>query len=213
MEENKKYELVEDDSIIYKGRKLYRIKALRYFNAGGKFSIHRGDIGGYVEGYHNLSQEGECWIFDNAKVYSNAVVKNSAIVFNKAEVFGNAVVKGYARVIGSKIYGNAVIRSNANVKEGVKIYGNAKIEESVVLYNSEIYGNAIVKGTMTVSKMAKIHDNAAVIISNTNRTLFSYCRVEGADICDNAEVKGQEGTIILDNKISNNSIIYHDGRK
>ena len=151
--EDKKYEIVEDDFIIHEGRKLYRIKALRVFSAGGRYTISRGDLGGYIEEYHNLSQEGSCWIFkDDSKVYGNARIKDGAIIFDKAEVFGNAVIKDIAQVNGGVVYGNATVKYNANVKEGAKIYGNAKIENNVVLYNSEIYGNAIIKGATTVRK-------------------------------------------------------------
>jgi hypothetical protein len=55
--ENKKYELVEDDFIIHNGRKLYRIKALKKLKKShvfGSFIVQKGEIGGYVEGYHNL---------------------------------------------------------------------------------------------------------------------------------------------------------------
>ena len=49
---NKKYELT-DECINFYGRKLYRIKALVDF-----YDVKSGDLGGYVESYNNLSQEG-----------------------------------------------------------------------------------------------------------------------------------------------------------
>ena len=57
--ENKKYELVKEDSIVVDGFKLFRIRALRDF-----FVIKAGDLGGYVESEDNLSHEGYAWIYD-----------------------------------------------------------------------------------------------------------------------------------------------------
>ena len=66
----KKYELIPSDK-----EGLYRIKALRDFN-----DVKKGDIGGYVESEKNLSQLGDCWIYDNARVHNNAQVCDNAIV-------------------------------------------------------------------------------------------------------------------------------------
>ena len=74
----KKYEIVRDDCIVYNGRTLYRIRALKDFWTAPKEMIHKGDLGGYVESENNLSQEGYCWIRNNAKVYDNAKVLDDA---------------------------------------------------------------------------------------------------------------------------------------
>lgn len=79
--ENKKYELVKEDSIVVDGFKLYRIKALKDF-----FVIKAGDLGGYVESEDNLSQEGNCWIYDDAKVYGGSKVFGNARVAHNATV-------------------------------------------------------------------------------------------------------------------------------
>ena len=52
----KKYEIVNK-----------RVKALRDFA-----DIRKGDVGGFVDGEHNLSHEGNCWIYDCAEVYDTA---------------------------------------------------------------------------------------------------------------------------------------------
>ena len=60
----KKYEILMDkkNTIEFEGRTLYRIRALRDFN-----DVKKGNIGGYIESESNLSQEGDCWVYDNAK--------------------------------------------------------------------------------------------------------------------------------------------------
>ena len=92
---NKKYELTDECINIY-GRKLYRIKALVDFSY-----VKSGDLGGYVESYDNLSQEGTCWIYGSARVFGSAIVYGNAIVGGNARVGGNAIVDGNAKVFGS----------------------------------------------------------------------------------------------------------------
>lgn len=80
---NKKYKLLKDDYIKYIGRTLYRIKALKDFG-----DVKAGEIGGYIESENNLSHNGECWVYDDAKVFENAEVYGNAII-NKGYVTGN----------------------------------------------------------------------------------------------------------------------------
>jgi len=65
----KKYKILEEDSIQEGGITLYRIEALRDF-----WFIREGDKGGYIEKESNLSHEGDCWVSGNAKVSGDAKV-------------------------------------------------------------------------------------------------------------------------------------------
>ena len=51
--ENKKYELLKDDSIVIDGFTLYRIRAVKDF-----FVVKAGELGGYIEHEGCLSHEG-----------------------------------------------------------------------------------------------------------------------------------------------------------
>ena len=77
----KKYKLTEE-TINVNGKTLYRIEALKDFS-----DVKKGEKGGYVEKEENLSQYGDCWAYDNAKV------RGDAVVHGDAEVFGNAKVR------------------------------------------------------------------------------------------------------------------------
>ena len=192
--ENKKYEILEDDFILHEGIKLYRIRSLIDISLMHYFDIAKGELGGYVEGYHNLSQEGTCWIYVNAKVFGNA------------RVIEDAIVGDYA-----KVYGNAVIGYNAAVRGFAKVFGNAKIESARVVGKAEVYGNSIVKGTAIVKGDSIISDNAAVVNVKTSYSIFDElnCCVEDSYICDNAEFRIREQSkMTLHDKLSNNSIIY-----
>ena len=77
---NRKYELLQDQTIEWCGRTLYRIRALRDFGA-----VHAGDVGGYIECERNLSQDGNAWVRDNARVYGNALVCGDARVYGNTD--------------------------------------------------------------------------------------------------------------------------------
>lgn len=130
----KKYRLT-DEAIKHNGVILYRIEALMDFGI-----ISAGDKGGFVQSELNLSQEGNCWIHDEAKVFGNAIVYGNASVFGRAKVYGNAFVKGDAIVFDdAKVYGNASVNGDATVCDKAEVFGVARV-----------YGNAFVKGNAII---------------------------------------------------------------
>ena len=142
----RKYKLTKEN-ISYFGKTLYRIEALKDFGI-----VKKGDKGGYVEKEDNLSQEGNCWIYDDAQVYDNARVCGYAIVFGSAVICDNAIVSGNAQVFGdtqvydnaevfgyAKVYGNAHIYDHTYVHDNAKVYGNAKVFGSAEIKNNSDY--------------------------------------------------------------------------
>ena len=99
---NEKYELTEEFKEIekagFKKIKVYRIRALRAFA-----DVKIGDLGGFVETKQNLSNMGDAWVYDNARVFGDARVCGNAWVFGDARVCGNAMVCGDAWVCGNAI--------------------------------------------------------------------------------------------------------------
>ena len=78
---NKKFELLLDDTIEVFCRKLFRIKAKINFG-----DVEAGDIGGYIEKEENLSENGNAWVHDDARVFGDARVCGNANVFGDARV-------------------------------------------------------------------------------------------------------------------------------
>ena len=119
-----KYILVGSNYLYY-----YRLKALKDFG-----DVSKGDIGGLVMSYHNLSRTGNCWVYDNAvvkdyaRVAENAQVRDSAMVTGSAKVFQNAVVKDNAR-----LYNSVIITDNATIKGNAVITGNIRISKNEVV--------------------------------------------------------------------------------
>lgn len=81
----KKYELT-DEVLKHAGRVLHRIKAVSSFG-----DVKEGDLGGWVESEDNLSQEGECWLYGESKVYERARVSGDAVLSGEAEALGCAL--------------------------------------------------------------------------------------------------------------------------
>ena len=82
----KKFKLT-DDTIVIDGITLHRIKALRSFG-----NVTKGNFGGWVEKEENLSQLGDAWIDENAKVYGNAYIFENALISGEAMIYGHASI-------------------------------------------------------------------------------------------------------------------------
>lgn len=171
---NNKYELTEE-TIKIDGHVLHRIKALKDFGM-----VRAGQLGGFIESEKNLSQEGTCWVFDEAKVFGEAEILQSAEIYREARVYGEALVCGHAwvfqcvnifgraQVFGSaKIYGGAQIYDLAKVTGEAEVFGVSQIFENArVIEKSQVCGNAQVCGDALVCGRARILENA--IISKTS---------------------------------------------
>jgi hypothetical protein len=110
---------------------LYQIEALKDFS-----NIKKGDLGGWIQKPSNLSQQGNCWVYDNAKVFGDAEVYDDALVYGDAEVSGSTLVFGNTVVSGNtKVYSTAEIYGDDWVFSGAKVYDDARIYgDSIDLY-------------------------------------------------------------------------------
>ena len=69
----KKFELTTEFITNAFGKKLFRIKALVEFG-----DVKAGELGGYVEKEENVSQDGNAWVYGDARVSGNAWVSGDA---------------------------------------------------------------------------------------------------------------------------------------
>ena len=83
-----KYKITEIEHPKYPW--LHRIQALIDVNE----KVPKGTLGGFVENENNLSQEGTCWIYDDAICCENGEVKEEAALYDGSLVRGYAVVTG-----------------------------------------------------------------------------------------------------------------------
>lgn len=165
---NKKYELVEQKH----GKTKYRVRALRNF---GK--VKAGTIGGFVDGEHNLSHDGLCWIqgnaavAGNAQVFENAIVDGEVIVNGNAKVYGNAKVNndcyvgGNAQVRGKshlygrvQVYDKAIIEGNSYLKGNAQVYGSARIKTGVIQDWAKVFGNIVIDWETIIGGHVEVKD-------------------------------------------------------
>ena len=119
----RKYELTEETKTLSGGTVLHRIRALRDIP---RFGVKAGELGGFVEGESNLSQDGNAWVSGDAWVSCDALVSGNACVRGNAKVFGDALVSVNAKVFGdAKVYGKAKVYGNAEVRGDALVSGNA----------------------------------------------------------------------------------------
>lgn len=164
MSYEKKYEMT-DETIDIGGTPLYRIRALRDFR-----DIRAGDLGGFIEGEHNLNHNGDSWIGGNARVCSGAYVTDNARVTGRAfvagrtKICGNAEVRGNAMVVDSaEIYGNAKVSGSAFVRDYAQVFDNAEVSDHVILFDyAQVFDNARVGGSVRILGHVKVFEDAGI---------------------------------------------------
>ena len=143
----------------HKEGKLWRIQACKNFG-----NIKKYDFGGLIQSEKNLSQDGNCWVAYDAKVYGNAYVCDDALIFGTSVVSGNSKIYNEAWICensvvqeNSKVYQKAIVCGNAQIYDNAQICGKAIIQG-----NSQVYQKAIVCGKAVVCGNSKIHGKAKV---------------------------------------------------
>ncbi len=122
-----KYETTNNQHPI--DARLFQIRALRDIPSIG---VKAGDLGGYIENKGNLSQEGDCWVGIDARIYGNAHVCDNAQVYDTAWVSGDARVSGSAYVAG-----DAWVKGDVILNENMEVTGIARIISMAQIYYAD----------------------------------------------------------------------------
>lgn len=130
---------------------LKRIKALQDFS-----DVKAGDVGGWVESDSNLSQHGNCWIYDESEVHSGSVVSGNAIVKN-----GSKAKRG-CHISGDSIVSSSIIASQVEIKDHVVV------ENSVVMGKVTLCEDVLVTRSTIRSEQSRINLGGGMIIANQN---------------------------------------------
>ncbi len=186
-----KYQLTKQSRAI-NGHTLFQIQSLTNFN-----NVKKGDLGGWVETENNLSQEGCCWIYDNACVYQGAKVNKNASVKGNAQlsgccvVAGNAVVEHSAKITDFVIVrDHAKIMNSASLSQNVIIHENAMIKDNTSITGSVIIGNYdVISGDVCISSnQTKYHLNKKETMKINGEILYqiiadiSFDSVKAGDV-------------------------------
>ena len=192
--DNKKFKMTDETITAENGRTLHRIVALKDFG-----NVHNGDKGGFIERESNLSQEGNCWVYGDAKVFEYSNVEDNAIVRGQhAEVFGHTKVRGNAIVEGNAVIAGRLvdIRDNAKIAGRVLISGWASISGSTIIKGFDNKQNKTIGERKTKNDIAI--SNGIVIM---NSSICDSCIFDNVTIKDDSSIKNSyvSGDVVIDN--------------
>lgn len=146
---SKKYEFT-GSTVEYDGLILYQIRAVRDIRS----DVLSGDIGGFIQLGNNLSDEGSCWVGQNAMVYGCSRVQNDALVEGTA-IVKNSFISENAKVSGSPIIVSSSIRDDASVDGsatviGANLYDCSHVGGCAKVHQARLYDAASVSGFSTI---------------------------------------------------------------
>jgi len=160
---SRKYEFTGETLQVH-GRTLQRIRR-----------ISDGLIGGWIEKEDNLSHEGECFVYGDARISGDAQVSGNVRIYGNAQICGNAQISKDAWVSeNAQISGNAWIFGNAQISGDAQISGNAW-----VWGNAWIFGNAKISGDAQISGNAWVWGNAYI---------YGNAKISGGEISKNSDI-------------------------
>lgn len=145
----KKYELTTETKLI-DGHKVYRIKALKSFKTIIGRRVNKGDLGGWVESEDNLSQDGTCWLFDEAAGYENSRRTGNSVGYDNSrqygdsQQFGNSQQSDDSRQFGNSCqFGNSWQFGNSEQYDNSRQFGDSRqYGDSAQFGNSWQFGNS-----------------------------------------------------------------------
>lgn len=130
MNTTNKYEILKNNTIVFEGKTLYQIRAVKDFGY-----VRKGQEGGYIEKEDNLSQTGECWVHYSCMAMDNASIRGNAILEEKCIARDNAFIQEDAYIYDgveikdeASISGKCVIRHGAVIEDKASVYGSAKVQ-------------------------------------------------------------------------------------
>ena len=181
---NKKYGFTGEE-VSFDGSKLKRIVALKEF---GDVSI--GTIGGWIENETNLSQTGDCWVYQDACVYQNAMLIENSKVLKNSEIKGNVIVGENSIVDKSTIFGN--------VEDiPIKILGNTKIKSSSLKGEIETNDNAIIRSSYVLGNNILIQGKIINGVNLIGDDIYIFGCINGKITIDSKSYIGSTGSLCV----------------
>lgn len=189
-------------------RVVRQIIALRDFA-----DVTAGTRGGWLDDEQALSQDGECWIYDeNSLVYAGARVEDNARITGVSEISHHALISGNAWVDCSQIGHHALLSGHVAVQHSqvhgaCHLYGHARISERCQIVGAkgltaeqdrelQIYDSARLSHCRVVHQ-AQIYGHAWLNYAFVEHRaeVYDHARLEGNEenniwVCDCAKVYG-----------------------
>ena len=177
---NKKYKL-SNITMKFEGRTLYRVIALKDFA-----DVRKGELGGWVESEKNLSQEGDCWIYNNAKCIDNARMYDNSCMYDNSEMRGNSKMHNYSEMHdNSRAYDSSEMHGNSEMHGHSIRYGNSRMYE-----RSRMWGNSKMYGNSEMHDHSKMHDYSEI---HEGSKMYNNSEMVGnSEMWGNSILKGRE---------------------
>ena len=154
----KKYILTENTKIV-DGAKLFQIKR-----------CSNNKLGGWIQTENNLSQDGNAWVYGDARISGDAQVYGNARVYGDAWVYGDARVSGNAQV-----YGYALVSGDAKVSASHHIFHVITSPYNITITPQNIQIGCLCYNIKTWKKQAKIIAKKEKISNNTFKLIKEIC--------------------------------------
>lgn len=173
---------------------LRQIVALQDFH-----DVQAGTLGGWVEDEQVLSQQGNCWIYDeNSMVFGGSRIADSARISQPCTIYDGVDISGHAWVDGAEICRGARLSGNVLVQRS-RVSGECLLgDDARILNSSEIIA---ARGlTLDNDATLRIYDRATVNHSRIlhqaqiyGDAIVNYAFVEHrAEVFDFALLEGNE---------------------
>ena len=158
----RKYEILmdEENTIEYEGHILHRIKALKDFE-----DVEKGDLGGYVENKNNLSQDGNCWIYndakamDNSRIYDNSIIRGNSIICDNSRMYDSSEIYGNSRMYNNSVMcGNSAMYGNSRMCDNSRMYNVSRMCDNSIMHgDSEMHGDSKMYGDSELNNETKLY--------------------------------------------------------
>ena len=134
---NMKYEITDIEHPEYK--QLRRIRALIDIGT----DVKAGDLGGYVESAYNLSQYGDCWLYDdsrmfdhsrmrgNSQMHDHSLMLDYSIMLDNSRMHDNSMMLDYSRMFDySHMHGNSRMHDHSEMRDYSQMHGNSRMHDN-----------------------------------------------------------------------------------
>lgn len=185
-----KYDILKNDYLQIKhpatgkALKLFRIIALREFRTKNGYDVRSGEVGGYVEGEQNLSQNDFSWIFNTAMVFDDALLIDST-VHDQAKVFGNCILTDCEIRRKVRVWGSCTL-TECYLTDNVDVSGECEVTDTKAFNSSVITGKSKVT-KCHLSSGSRIGGNSTVV----NSVLKDVSEVTGTSLVEDCDFSGR----------------------
>ncbi|MEA5714143.1 hypothetical protein ONP82_18325, partial [Salmonella enterica subsp. enterica serovar Lille] len=115
--------------------------------------VKAGTSGGWVDADNVLSQQGDCWIYDE-----------NAMAFAGTEITGNARITQPCTLCNNVRIGDNVWIDRADISDGARISDNVTIQSSSVRGECAIYGDArVLNQSEILAVQGLTHEHAQIL--------------------------------------------------